>query len=634
MIGLRIGVAELAEMEAGAPAVVMVPGHLLPHAPPLLPLVLRDGVLARPGAAPSRTVPLPAAVTLLALIGPEQEAEALRPLLPAGLPVLPDAAALLGALAAALRDEAEARLALAGERDRLKRALGRLTEPRPSLVLDLPPGGGRAAPSLFQPLGRPAEGLSAIALHLARPSSIGLKVALLAEGRVLARWRVPAEALAPGWLTLHLPEPAPPGPAMATLDIQAEAGEGETALLSTVSDRPGAALALRAWTAPDGWAVLPRHVDWAACDTQHLAQPLALPASLLAEASIEGAEAALVAAGDEEPRLLLDLAPGAEARIRLPPIPVGPADLLRARLVLRGRIGDALAAAFTVETGPGLSVGTGWRETDGAGCLVVHLPLPPGPMARLEVTLRHPGQAPVVVEFAGLALQAGAAGDRLVPPPGPVEPRRAGVAGGMPAASIPLPIGTGIEVSGWPGAPPAPPLALAQPGGGAGPAARPAPTRPAPALRLPSGTSFQGFKLTQHLVNQDGSYRHLDVTISGLLAGGGLWRQVRLKLFERRGAIGLEFRQMAGWPPVFDAWPGSETDQYGPFWRLEAQTAERGLGQLATPHDRALIGALAEVLPDLAMRAADAANLPAPDPEAWRARALALGAALEGGGAG
>jgi hypothetical protein len=562
-------------------------------------------------------------VTLLALVGPEREAEALRPLLPPGLPLLPDAAALLGALAAALRHETEARLQMAGERDRLKRALGTLTEPRPSLVLDLAPGGGTVAPRLSQPLGRPAEGLCAIALHVARPSPIGLKVTLLAEDRVLARWRLPAEAVTPGWLTLHLPEPAPPGPALAVVEIQAEAGPGAPALLSAVSDRPGASLALRAWTAPTGWAVLPRHLDWAACDAPRPALPLALPAALLAEASIEGAEAELVAAGGEEPRLLLDLASGAEARIRLPPIPVGPADLLRARLMLRGRIGDAVEAAFTVETAPGLRVESGWRHTDAAGGLAVHLPLPPGAMTRLDVMLRNPGAAPAVLELAGLALQAGAGGEWLAAPPAAAA-RHASVADSAPRAAIAMPIAPGPEVSGWHAAPPAPPLAIAQPGG-----ARPT-ALAAPALRLPSGTSFQGFKLTQHLVNQDGSYRHLDVTVSGLLAGGGLWRQVRLKLFDRRGAIGLEFRDMAGWPPVFEAWPGSEKDQYGPFWRLEAGMAKTGLRRLATPRDRALIAALAEVLPDLATRAA--AGLSAPEGEAWRSRAIKLGEAVAGGG--
>ena len=130
-------------------------------------------------------------------------------------------------------------------------------------------------------------------------------------------------------------------------------------------------------------------------------------------------------------------------------------------------------------------------------------------------------------------------------------------------------------------------------------------------------------------MNQDGSYRHLDVTVSGLLAGGGLWRQVRLKLFDRRGGIGLEFRDMTGWPPVFDTWPGSAKDQYGPFWRLEAAA---GLRQLATARDRALIAALAEVLPDLAARATATAGLAAPEAEAWRDRARGFCAALALGG--
>jgi hypothetical protein len=60
--------------------------------------------------------------------------------------------------------------------------------------------------------------------------------------------------------------------------------------------------------------------------------------------------------------------------------------------------------------------------------------------------------------------------------------------------------------------------------------------------------------------------------------------------------------------------------------------AKTSLGQLATPHDRALIDAVAEVLPDLAARAAAAAGLPAPDAAAWRARALTLSTAVAGGG--
>jgi hypothetical protein len=60
--------------------------------------------------------------------------------------------------------------------------------------------------------------------------------------------------------------------------------------------------------------------------------------------------------------------------------------------------------------------------------------------------------------------------------------------------------------------------------------------------------------------------------------------------------------------------------------------AKTSLGQLATSHDRALIDAVAEVLPDLAARAA--AGLSAPEGEAWRSRAIKLGEAVAGAGGG
>lgn len=638
MIGLRIGAAELAEIEAGAPAVVLAPGRLLPHAPPLVPLALKDGVLARPGAGAAPHVPLPVAVKLLAVIGTEREAEPMLPLLPPGIPVLPDAAALLGGLAGALKAATLAVAPLAAERDALKRALGTLAPPRPRLVMDLAPAEARVPPSISQPLGRPAEGLSAIALHVAQGSAVGLKVGLLAAGRVVACWRVPADALQPGWLTLDLPEPMPPGPAEAVLEIQAEPGRGEPAQLSAISIRPGSSLALRAWVAGPGWSVLPRHFDWAACDAPRPILPLALPAALLAAAVVEGATAELVAAGEQEPTLLLDLPAGGEATIRLPATPVGPADLLRARISLRGRPARPLPASFTVVTGPETSVATGWRSTDAGGYLAVNLPLPPGPMAELTAVLRNPNATAVVVEVTGLALQAGAAGERRAAPPvtegmalgGP----RALVA--MPVAAAPPPLppvlqaGPGLEVVGWRQAPPAPRPAVAAPGGGAPPPVpAAAPAAPAPAaVSLPSGTAFQDFKVSQHLVNKDGSYRHLDVTMTGLVAGGGLWRQVRLKLFDRRGTIGLEFREMAGWPQMFDTWPGAQRDNYGPFWRLETDTVEEGLDRLSSAHDRALIAALLEVLPDLASRAAAASGLGAEDASAWAGRARDLAAAV------
>jgi hypothetical protein len=149
---------------------------------------------------------------------------------------------------------------------------------------------------------------------------------------------------------------------------------------------------------------------------------------------------------------------------------------------------------------------------------------------------------------------------------------------------------------------------------------------PPPVLSTPA--AYDELKLHQHLVNAEGSYRHLEVGLTSLVAGGGLWRQVRLKLFERRGTVGLEFREMKGWPAMFDVWPGRGSDQYGAFWRLETEDTEAALRALATAHDRALVAALTDLLPRIAGRGAEAAALPRPEIEAWMARATRLAAAV------
>jgi hypothetical protein len=626
MIGLRIAAAELREIEAGAPAVVVASGLVLPHAPPLVPLTLKDGVLARPGADATRHLPVPAGLRLLGVVGPAPAVEPLLPLLPPGLPVIPDAAALLGVLAAALREAGAARDTASAERDRLTRALATLGAPRPRKVLEVAPLAAplaaTVAPPLTQPLGRPAEGICTIELHLAEPGARGLKVVLTAGGRALGVWRVPGAALAPGWLALDLPEPAPPGPEAAVIEILSEPGDGAPCLLSCGAAEPDAPLALRAATAPEGWSVLPRWFDWAAAGAPRPALPLPLPAALLAEARIAGAGADLVAVGEEPPRLLLDLTPGASASVELPAIPAGAADLLRARIARHGQAEPPVAVALALDGTAGSRHATGWRETDADGALDLALPLPPGPMVTVRLDVRHAGAAPAIVELACLALVAGAAGEprRIPPAAAPAAPPAAAPSLALRVA-IGMPAGPGREDIGWRQAPPPPPLAAALPGGAAAPL-------PAASSALPGGSAFQDVKVMQHLVNADGSYRHLDMTMTGLVSAGGLWRQLRLKLFDRRGTIGLEFREMAGWPPMFDAWPGAARDAYGPFWRLESAATAEALRALAGPHDRAMIAALLEVLPDAASRAAVAAGLGPEDAGAWTARARDLVAAV------
>ncbi|HEV7266653.1 MAG TPA: DUF6212 domain-containing protein [Falsiroseomonas sp.] len=637
MIGLRIGAAELAEMEAGAPGVVLAPGILLPHAPPLLVLTLKEGVLVRPGGETSRSLPLPPWARLLALVGPEAAAERLLPLLPPGLPVLPDAAALLGRLAEALHEARRGADVATAERNRLKRAFATQGAPLPRRVIVLPPAAGAepAALPLTQPLGRPAEGLCTVELHVAAPAASGLVVRLLAGAQVIGLWRVPAAALAPGWLALDLPEPAA-GPATgtedATLEVLAEPGAAPPPL-SPSADHPRASLALRAWTAPPGWAVLPRHFDWAASGAPRPALPLPLPASLLAEAAVEGARVELVAAGAEPARLLLEVPPecppGGEARLTLPATPVGPADLLRLRLMRIGAGSSPISVAIEVTGLIGKRVASGWRDVDDA--LALMLPLPPGPMATLSLALRHHGSAAALLELSGIALQAGAAGEpRRPPPPETSSTSRAAVmlpgtsrpSTSTPGTSTPGTSSSGaspyVQPAGWRAAPPAPRLSAAAPGGG----------RTAPP-HAPSGAAgFQEVKVNQHLVNADGTYGHLDIGVAGLVSGGGLWRQLRLKLFDRRGAAGLEFREAKGWPQMFDIWPVGGSDNYGPFWRLDTEAAAAALAALATPHDRALIAALVDVLPDLAGRAAGIAGLAGPESELWTIRARRVAQAV------
>jgi hypothetical protein len=139
-----------------------------------------------------------------------------------------------------------------------------------------------------------------------------------------------------------------------------------------------------------------------------------------------------------------------------------------------------------------------------------------------------------------------------------------------------------------------------------------------------AGASFDDLKVHQHLVNPEGTYRHLDVTLTGLVSGAGLWRELRMKLFDRRGTIGLEFRDMRGWPSVFEAWPGKAADNFGPFWRVETEGATAVMAQLATPRDKAMIAALLDVLPSAMHRAARSVGFSAADAEAWTARAERL----------
>lgn len=203
----------------------------------------------------------------------------------------------------------------------------------------------------------------------------------------------------------------------------------------------------------------------------------------------------------------------------------------------------------------------------------------------------------------------------------------------LPSAAVEGPAAPAFPAPPWTPTPATAPPPMAQPGvppgapHGAPPGAPPgAPI--AYAQDAPTSTAWRDLKLNQHLINKEGTYQHLDLAITGLVAPAGLWRQVRTKLFDRRGTVGLEFRSMKGWPQMFDRWPGAQVDNFGPLWRLEHAAPAEALSQLATPHDRALIAAVLDVLPALTTRAAGTAGLAEEDQQAWVQRAQRLATAV------
>ncbi|MGX9964986.1 DUF6212 domain-containing protein [Roseomonas sp. F4] len=674
MTAFLIGEAERASMASGQPSLVAAPGMAGLDALPFLVLRPVQGVLYRGGRAQGGAVPLPAGLRPLAVLAPDAStATALAERLPSGVPLLLDADPLPGLLALsvqALTESRAAQLALIGAPGSRPTALR-------TLVLDLPPApqGAPLPARISQHLGRPAEGLAAIALHVAgsRASSASqLRVRLLAAGRVLAAWVVAGDEVPTGWLTLELPRPAPPGPAEALLEVAVEVAGSDILQLSAGATGGAAPLALRAEVAEPHHLVLPRYFDWSAC---HLPAPipgLAMPVSAqaMAAATLTGASSRMVAAGGEAARLMVEIAAGASAQLHLPTLPPGTADLALAELSCR--LGDATGLQACLQAGPegGKPRDSGWRLAEGSGALRISMSLPPdlGGALALTLALRNRGTASMMVEVTTLALMAGAAGTprRLAPEMG--QPRRDGM---QPIRlAVPLPgrmvsaapevteapeLATALPTSsrmaealsapltvGLPGPPPRatptpPPLLVAEAGA---PLPPPAPdagtpmTPPAPLPMVvgemaPGGAEFQDLRLHQHTTNADGSYRHIDLALTGLVAAAGVWREVRLKLFDRRGTIGLEFRRIKGWPAMFETWPQDGSDQYGPYYRLETLRTVESMAKLASAQDRAMLAALLELLPSLARRAARVAGLPLEEQESWAERGRVLIAAVD-----
>lgn len=614
--------------------------------------------LYRPGGDPARAVlPLPAPPAgPLAVVAPNRARAA--PLLAALAEAAPEAPPLIEAAnaAAALAALApHALAALAAERAQageLQRALVTLRQeaeetreamlalqsafghqaPPPAPVLALamePSAAGHAVAAqagqlhLGQDLGVSLEGLAALALHLREaPAAPGARLKLrlhgAESGRIFGSWTLPGEALAPGWLTLDLPSPIGPVRETACLDLRAELPEGDKLALS-LEDRlappdraaclrgagpQGRALALRLWTAPFGRRfVLAPHWNWEELELPLLPAgvPVRLPSQLWSSALLPAGRVERVALGAEPPRLVATLGGGENCLIVLPAVPAGSLDLLQAELAVR--LGDAalLEAALWLQPAGSwvaaeedlslLAPGTrwsGWRRpgpagAPGGGSLRIALPLPPDlpAMVSAVLVLRNRGAAPedlLRVEWAELT------GCRL-------------------AARIP-----------------------------SGPAAPGQPARPAAAMpRLPEGEvpQVKDIRLQEHYQTPDGGYRHLDILLESVQAGGFAWPRLRFKLAESGSGPVLEFRARPDWPLMFESWPGQQADEYGPFLLLRAADLAGAFpARLKGERDRWMLLALVRLLPAaVASAAREAVGDPA-EYQGWLDLARRLAEAL------
>ncbi|WP_207623064.1 DUF6212 domain-containing protein [Falsiroseomonas algicola] len=489
MTAFLIGAAELAALAAGTPMIVATPGTEGLAGLPITVLRPVEGVLRQGDSATGPAVPLPQGLRPLALVAPDAAgAAALAAGLPHGVPTLPANGllpALVARLVAALA-EAEA------QRGALHRRIAAQPVAAPRRVIDLPPVPNGPVPPAraMQPLGRDAAGISSLALHVATPAKEAaslLRVRLVAGGRILGGWSIAGRDLAAGWLALDLPEPAPAGTGEAHLEIALDAAAGDGVRISSGGPDAGAPLALRVETAEPGHLRAPRHFDWAARDLPALAPGLVLPLpeGAWAAASVQGATAERVAVGNEAPRLLLALPAGAEARLSLPPMPAGLADLalLEAALRLGDRAQVEVALLAAGVEAPDHPRHSGWRRVDAEGGLRVALPLPAAPSGSiaLRLAIRNAGPA-ASLEIGRLALATGAAGVPRRDPAAPAPQPPAAPAAMPPAAPAAMPPAAPAAMP--PAAPAAPTATVpAAPTQAAAPAPAPAGT---PRVALPA----------------------------------------------------------------------------------------------------------------------------------------------------
>jgi hypothetical protein len=130
-------------------------------------------------------------------------------------------------------------------------------------------------------------------------------------------------------------------------------------------------------------------------------------------------------------------------------------------------------------------------------------------------------------------------------------------------------------------------------------------------------------QLAQH--SSEDRFRHLDIVALAVSAGPDSWPRLKFKLVRNAKGTLLEFRQGAGWPAMFHAWPSAESDRFGPVLRLiDDESLPAAIAAWGEPEDRKLLGVLSALLPSLVRRALGQVEPPPAEREEWISAAAAM----------
>jgi hypothetical protein len=127
---------------------------------------------------------------------------------------------------------------------------------------------------------------------------------------------------------------------------------------------------------------------------------------------------------------------------------------------------------------------------------------------------------------------------------------------------------------------------------------------------------FEAVRLDEVFTTE--TYRHLDLSVSALSGRGRFWPSVKFKFFQELGGVGLEFRLGDGFPICFSTWPGTESDAYGPYFKI---SSVRGLRDaklfLSTENDILFVEFVVAALPSLIVKLSDTGQLSRDDMRHW-----------------